>query len=83
MSQGPTPAAIPDKTHPRWREIATGAFKPPQVENLGLKLLLTTLQLRVARDSTPETVQRSIDELHAFFEKHTWAVADDLRRLFE
>ena len=75
------PIAVPSRHDPRWRRIVTGERKC-EVENLGLRLLLTTLGFRRTRDPSEACVARSVDELHGFFTRHARAVEGDLNRLF-
>lgn len=73
--------AVPSRYDPRWRQIVTGQRRC-EVENLGLKLLLTTIGFRLTRDGSEASVQRNVDELHGFFSRHARSVEPDLNRLF-
>jgi hypothetical protein len=75
------PTEVPEIDHPRWRQVVTGE-KTVEVENLGLRLLLSTIALRRKRDGSEATVKRNAEELRAFFLKHALAVENDLQRLF-
>jgi hypothetical protein len=75
---------IPPISHPAWREIVTGKTQY-QFEFLGVKLLLGFLSTQIRRDSSPETIQRSIVDLHNVFARNAdvHSVQNDLRRIFK
>ena len=59
--------AIPDKTAPQWGGLIKGSLNP-NLEFLGLKILLNRLQRKYRQD--PQNLNLQIEELRNFFEKN-------------
>ncbi len=57
---------VPPISHPAWSDIVTGRASY-QIEFLAIKFLLGYLSLQVKRDPSPQTIQRSAQELHDIF----------------
>ena len=57
---------VPPVSHPAWKNLVSGRERH-QFEFLATNLLLGYLSLQVQRDSTPEIVQKSAQELHDIF----------------
>ncbi len=72
---------IPPKTDPRWRALVAGENAKP-VRLLALKFMLTRIHQEVAKDHSPATIDKNVDELHRFFAEHPQMVAADLATLF-
>jgi hypothetical protein len=72
---------IPPKTDPRWRALVTGANSKP-IKLLALKFMLTRIGQDVHHDSSPATIDKSVDELHRFFVDHERMVGPDVATLF-
>jgi hypothetical protein len=72
---------LPPKTHEKWRQVVTGKSKY-QFEHLGLRILLTRIELQLMRDSSEDSVQKGITELHSFFQKFQAVTEADLKKIF-
>lgn len=74
---------IPDESDPCWLRIISGD-EFPKLELLATKILLGRLNLIFEMDPTPETAQRCVAELRAYFvwNKDLPKAQADLRKIF-
>lgn len=74
---------VPPISHPAWSNIVTGKASY-QFEFLAIKFLLGYLSLQVKRDPSPQTIQRSAQELHDIFVRNAdlASVQRDLTKIF-
>lgn len=74
---------VPPISHSAWTNIVSGKSRY-QFKFLGTKFLMGYLSLRVERDSSPETIQRSAQELHDIFVRNAdlSSVQRDLMQIF-
>lgn len=74
---------VPPISHPAWSNIVTGRASY-QFEFLAIKFLLGYLSLQVKRDPSPQTIQRSAQELHDIFVRNAdlVSVQGDLTKIF-
>ena len=74
-------AVVPAKTDPHWREVAMGKITRPW-QMLALKIMMMRITNTIKSDNSSATSGRSVDEIHAFFEKNLKFAQDDLRFIF-
>ncbi len=74
---------IPDESDPSWIRAISGA-ETPKYELLATKIILGRLTLIYEMDPSPETAQRCVAELRAFFvwNKDLPKAQADLRKIF-
>ena len=74
---------VPPISHPAWTNIVSGKSRY-QFKFLATKFLMGYLSLRVERDSSPQTIQRSAQELHDIFTRNADlpSVQRDLTQIF-
>jgi hypothetical protein len=74
---------VPPVSHPAWKNIVSGKEKH-QFEFLATNLLLGYLTLQVKRNSSPEVIQKSAQELHDIFVRNADlpSVEHDLIKIF-
>jgi deoxyribodipyrimidine photolyase len=70
---------IATKENPRWEELLSGQFAH-QFQLASAAMIVSRCQRQVMRE--PQTLQKNIDELHAFFTKFENVVSDDLKAIF-
>ena len=75
---------IPDKTHEKWQALLLGV-NTVNFEFFPVKLLLARLKLQVKRDPSPETIEKSVNELRELFVKnqHIPKAKKDLNKIFK
>ncbi|GAP13636.1 hypothetical protein LARV_01391 [Longilinea arvoryzae] len=74
---------IPDESDPSWMKAISGE-ETPKYELLATKIILGRLTLIYEMDPTPETAQRCVAELRAFFmwNKDLPKAQADLQKIF-
>lgn len=73
---------VPPKSHPRFRELATGSFEHSfRLMTAGMCVSRNVRAIRMS-EAPPELVGRAIDDIHAFFTRHEPIMADDLKAIF-
>ena len=75
---------VPDKTHEKWQELILGVYII-NFDFFPVKLLLARLKLQVKRDPSPQTIEKSVNELRELFVKnqHIPKAKDDLNKIFK
>lgn len=75
--------SVPPKNKPQWADIVTGK-KTYNLKFLAAKILLGRLVRTVGADPSPANVSKSVDELHALFEKNSSSPSalNDLKTIF-
>ena len=75
---------IPPISHPAWRDIVTGKVQH-QFEFLGVKFYLGHLSSQIRWNSSAETIQKGIIDLHNVFARNADlpSVQRDLRKIFQ
>lgn len=73
---------VPDKSHPRFRELVTGEYGH-SFSGFPANMCLSNCQRRVrARGEDPTVVDAAVEEVHAFLQKFETEFAEDIRRIF-
>jgi hypothetical protein len=72
---------LPAKSNQKWREVVTGKTRYA-FEHLGLKILMTRIELQLMRDASNESVDKAVSDLHAFFQKFELVASEDLKKIF-
>lgn len=74
---------VPDKSHPRYRELVTGQFEHTfQVFSANMCISNNQRKVRAA-NSSPQSIAEAISDLHAFFSKFESVFADELKLIFK
>ena len=73
---------LPPITDRRWSDVATGKVKKPWTM-LAAKILITRVNHVTMVDPSPATVQKSAQEVRAFFEKNIKAAQKDIALLLD
>nr|WP_319493409.1 hypothetical protein [uncultured Desulfobacter sp.] len=75
--------AIPTPNDPKWKKVISGDNKP-NIQFLGLKLLLGRLNMKYKKSPTDATVSECTSELIDFFKKndHLPKVVGDIETIF-
>lgn len=73
---------VPDKSHPRFRELVTGQYAHSFPIFSANMCLSNNLRKVRAGGASPTIVSAAIDDMHAFFVKFEADISDDLRRIF-
>lgn len=71
---------IPKKSDPVWRKLVMSKTKP-QFQNLGLRLLLTAMEMKLKRDPSEANIASVIDEIHGFCTKFDGTMDQDLQKI--
>jgi hypothetical protein len=72
---------ITPKEDPKWAQLLKGQI-PHSFRILAGAMMVSKCQRNVAKDPSPQTVKKHIDELHTYFSQHEKAFGDDLRAIF-
>ena len=72
---------IPPKDDPRWLELLKGQIRH-QFQLASAAMIVSRCQRQVFVDPSPQTIQKNLDELHAFFTKFENVAGDDLVGIF-
>ncbi len=72
---------LPPKTDPRWRKLVTGEIKH-EFELFSAGLMMTRIGRSLSHDSSEPTVQKYVDETHAFFSKYEAVLQNDIKAVF-
>ncbi len=70
---------IPEKSHPKWKELVTGA-KKYEFEGLSTRILMGRILLKYEIDNN--SVDSLIDELREYFTKNLQIAQNDLQKIF-
>lgn len=73
---------VPDKSHPRFRELATGRHVHPFPTLAANLCVANNLRQVRAAGAGPTILPVAIDNIHAFFAKFEDDLSDELRRIF-
>lgn len=75
--------AIPSPNDPKWKKVISGDNKP-NIQFLGLKLLLGRLNMKYKKSPTDATVSECTSELIDFLNKneHLPKVVSDMQTIF-
>ena len=72
---------IPNKAQPIWKDLVTGK-KKHEFKSIPGGMLMTRLVTKCKMDYSTETLDKAVDEAHAFFEKYQAILKDDIANLF-
>lgn len=72
---------IPPKTDPRWKHILTGSLQH-SFKVTSAAMCISRHQRHINHDPSPETLAKSLDDVHAFFTRFESILAEDLQSLF-
>lgn len=72
---------IASKEDPKWKELLSGRLQH-QFQLASAAMIVSRCQRQVSRDPAPQTIEKNLDEMYAFFTKFENVVKDDLRAIF-
>jgi len=73
---------IPPKDDPRWVELLKGQVQH-QFQLASAAMIVSRCQRWVLGDPSPQTINRSLNELLAFFSKFENVASEDLNSIFK
>lgn len=73
---------IPPKSDPRWKDLLTGRCRH-QFKLASAAMCVARNQRHVIQDSSPQMIEKCVDEIHTFFSKFESIAAEDLDAIFE
>jgi hypothetical protein len=72
---------IAPKTDPRWMNLLNGKLQH-KFQVVAAAMMVSKCQRQVARDPSPQSMQKTLDELHAYFTNFENLVTNDLKVIF-
>lgn len=72
---------LPEKSDERWKDLVTGK-KKYKFKSLPTKILLGRVVLRAEMDTSPENVNKCINEVYEYFDKNRKVVETDIKQIF-
>jgi len=72
---------VPLKTNSKWKELVTGQ-KTYQFQFLATKILMSRLIMSTKNNSSPENINKCIDDAYNFFVKNEKFTQNDLNQIF-
>ena len=72
---------IASKEDPKWTALLSGQLQH-QFQLASAAMIVSRCQRQVLRDPSPQTLNKNLDELYAFFTKFENVVSDDLKAIF-
>jgi hypothetical protein len=72
---------IPPKEDPKWTDLLRGQVQH-QFQLASAAMIVSRCQRQVFGDPSPNTINKNVDELYAFFSKFENVAGDDLNAIF-
>ena len=72
---------IAPKDSPKWRDLLSGKIQH-QFQLTSAAMVVSRCQRQVTRDPSPQSIDKNVDEIHAFFTKFENLLNEDLKAIF-